>query len=115
MSDKTEYQKTVEDVSDADKKSSMVTVHETTFPPISIKLDGANYRVWSQVMEMHIAGRRKKGYINGRKAVPTESDPNYDEWEAENALVKSWLINSMTDKLMAHFVQCGTTKEVWDD
>ena len=65
-------------------------------------------------MEMHIAGRRKKGYIIGRKAVPTKNDPSYDEWEAEDALVKSWLINSMTDKPMAHFVQCGTTKEAYD-
>jgi hypothetical protein len=63
-------------------------------------------------MEMHIAGRRKKGYINGRKAAPAESDPSYDDWEAEDALVKGWLINSMTDKLMTHFVQCGTAKDV---
>ena len=32
----------------------------------------------------------------------------------EDALVNSWLINSMTDKLMAHFVQRGMAKEVWD-
>ena len=86
------------------KKPSIMTVHETSFPTISIKLDGANYLVWSQIMEMHIVGRRKKGYIIGRKAAPTENDPSYDEWEAKDALVKSWLINSMTDKLMAHFV-----------
>ena len=63
-------------------------------------------------MDMHIAGRRKKGYITGRKAAPVENDPSYNEWESEDALVKSWFINSMTDKLMAHFVQCGMAKEV---
>ena len=62
-------------------------------------------------MDMHIVGRRKKGYITGRKAV-VENDPSYDEWESEDALVKSWLINSMTDKIMAHFVQCGMANEV---
>ena len=56
-------------------------------------------------MEMHVAGRSKKGYIKGRKATPAENDPSYDEWEDEDALVKSWLINSMTDKLMARFVK----------
>ena len=91
-----------------------MTVHETSFPTISIKLDGANYCVWSQIMDMHIAGRRKKGYIIGRKVAPADNDPSYDEREVEDALVKSWLINSMIDKLMAHFVQCGMTKEVWD-
>ena len=96
------------------KKPSTVTIHKTSFPTISIKLDGPNYRVWSQIMEMHVTGRRKKGYITRRKVAPTENDPSYDEWEAKDALVKSWLINSMTDKLMAHFEQCGKAKEVWD-
>ena len=61
------------------KKPSTVTVHETSFPTISIKLDGANYHVWFQFMEMHIACRRKKGYIIGRKAAPAKNDPSYDE------------------------------------
>ena len=55
-----------------------MTVHETS-SPIHIKLDGSNYRVWSQVLEMHIAGKKKKGYIIGRKAAPKENDPRYDE------------------------------------
>lgn len=32
---------------------------------------------------------KKKGYINGKKVAPAEDDPSYDEWEAEDALVKS--------------------------
>ena len=92
----------------------MMTIHETTSPTIYIKLDGTNYRVWSQILEMHIAGRKKKGYITRRNVAPVEDDSNYDEWDAEGALVQSWLINSMTDQLMSHFMQCGTAKEVWD-
>ena len=61
------------------KKPSTVTVHETSFPTISIKLNGANYRVWSKIMEMHIAGRRKKGYIIGRKHAPAKNNLSYDE------------------------------------
>ena len=44
------------------KKPSIVIVHKTSFPMTSIKLDGANYRVWSQIIEMHIAGKRNKRY-----------------------------------------------------
>ncbi|XP_071933922.1 uncharacterized protein [Coffea arabica] len=57
---------------------------------------------------------KKKGYINGKKAAQAVYDSSYDEWEAEDSLVKSWLINSMSDNLISHFVQCGTSKEVWD-
>ena len=92
----------------------MVTIHEIASPIISIKLDGANYHVCSQILEMHIASRKKKGYITWSKAAPIEYDPNYDEWEAEDALVNSWLINSMTSQLMSHFVRCGLAKEVLD-
>ena len=32
---------------------------------MGIKLDGQNYALWSQVMEMYIAGKDKLGYILG--------------------------------------------------
>ena len=82
----------------------IVTIHEIASQTISIKLDGAICRGSSQILEMSIDGRKKKGYITGRKVAPAEDDPNYNEWEVEDALVKSWLINSMTDQLMSHFV-----------
>ena len=96
------------------KKPYIVIVHETSFPMISIKLDGTNYRVWSQIIEMHIIGKRNKRYNTRRKAAPVENDPSYDEWEVVDSMIKSWLINSMNDKPMAHFVQCRKAKEVWD-
>lgn len=71
------------------KTSSTMTIHETSFPTISVKLDGTNYGVWSQLLEMYIANRRKKEYIARQKVVRIETDPNYDEWGAEDALVKS--------------------------
>jgi len=32
---------------------------------IGIKLDGSNYALWSQVVEMYIFGKDKLGFING--------------------------------------------------
>ena len=32
---------------------------------IGIKLDGTNYALWSQIVEMYISGKDKLGYING--------------------------------------------------
>ena len=75
--------------------------------------DSANYCVWSQILEMHIASRMKKGYITGRKIAPVEGDLNYDEWEAEDALVNSWLINSMTSQLMSHLCDVDWLRRFW--
>lgn len=61
---------------------------------------------------MHIAARKKFGYISGNKIAPKASKPKYEEWEADNALVKSWLINSMTTNLMLNFIQCDTANGV---
>lgn len=39
--------------------------------PIGIKLDGSNYALWSQVVEMYISGKDKLGYINGELNHPS--------------------------------------------
>ena len=65
------------------KKSSMINIHEIASLTISIKLNGVNYHVWSQILNMPITGKKKKEYITGRKVALVEDDPNYDEWEAE--------------------------------
>lgn len=43
---------------------SMAT-NEHSAAPIGIKLNGTNYALWSQVVEMYISGKDKLGYING--------------------------------------------------
>ncbi|KAL6323471.1 hypothetical protein AAG906_039043 [Vitis piasezkii] len=57
---------------------------------MGIKLDGTNYALWSQVVEMYILGKDKLGYING------------------------WLINSMDSTLINNFIRLPTAKMVWD-
>lgn len=97
----------------ADQRMVTSLVHETS-SPIHIKLDGTNYRVWSKLLEMHITGRKKRTHIFCELTLPKEDDSTYGEWVADDAIVKSWLINSMTDALVAHFVQFDTAKDVWD-
>ena len=39
--------------------------YDASIAQIGIKLDGTNYALWSQVVEMYISGKDKLGYING--------------------------------------------------
>ncbi|XP_073123023.1 uncharacterized protein [Henckelia pumila] len=82
--------------------------------PISIKLDGSNYGLWSQVVEMYISGKDKLGYINGDQPQPPENDPSFRKWRTENATVKGWLINSMDHSLIVNFIRYPMAKQVWD-
>ena len=76
--------------------SKIQTPTMTTEPPaapIGIKLNGTNYALWSQVVEMYISGKDKLGYINGDLPQPPAIDPFFRKWRTDNAIVKGWLIN----------------------
>ena len=81
---------------------------------MGIKLDCHNYALWSQVMEMYIAGNDKLRYILGDNPQPEPTDPAFRKWRTENAVVKGWLINSMESSLINNFIRYPTAQQVWD-
>ncbi|KAK3001372.1 hypothetical protein RJ639_022154 [Escallonia herrerae] len=95
-------------------QTSMTATQETLAALIDIKLNDTNYGLWSQVVEMYISGKDKLGYINGDLPQPQETDPSFIKWRTENAVVKSWLINSMDPKLSSNYIRFPTTKAAWD-
>ena len=46
---------------------------------------------------MYVRGRGKIGYITGETEEPDLDDPTYATWDAENSMVMTWLVNSMTE------------------
>jgi hypothetical protein len=38
----------------------------------------------------------------------------YQKWELDDAIVKTWLINTIELRLKGSFMCCPTVKEVWD-
>ncbi|RVW97991.1 hypothetical protein CK203_029056 [Vitis vinifera] len=88
--------------------------YDTSAAQIGIKLDGTNYALWSQVVEMYISGKDKLGYINGDFLQPEPTDLTFRQWRTENAIVKEWLINSMDPTLISNFIRFPTAKMVWD-
>ncbi|KAK8951274.1 hypothetical protein KSP39_PZI003194 [Platanthera zijinensis] len=95
-------------------QTSSFPITDSPMAPISIKLDGSNYGLWSQVVEMYISGKDKLGYINGDYPQPPDTDPSFRKWRTENATVKGWLINSMDHSLVVNFIRYPTAKQVWD-
>ena len=83
--------------------------------PSTVKLNGSNYPLWSKVLEMHIAGRGRKGFVTGSTKEPAEDSATYETWETGNAIVKGWLINSMEPAIMGFFIHLRTAKEVWEE
>ena len=96
------------------KDQAPTVTSEPVALPVSIKLDGSNYGLWSQVVEMYISDKDKLGYINGELTSPSPTDPSFCKWCTNNAIVKRWLINSMDPTLIGNFIWFPTAKQVWD-
>ncbi|CAL2238977.1 unnamed protein product [Prunus armeniaca] len=64
--------------------------YEASAAQIGIKLDGTNYALWSQVVELYIAGK--------------------DNWD----ILMGWLINFLEQSLIGNFIRFSTVKAVWD-
>ncbi|RVW98674.1 hypothetical protein CK203_032168 [Vitis vinifera] len=73
---------------------------------IGIKLDGTNYALWSQVVEMYISGKDKLGYINGDIPQPPSTDPTFRKWRTDNAIVK--------DSIATTYFDGSDTSQVYD-
>lgn len=81
---------------------------------IGIKLDGSNYDLWSQVVEMYIFGKEKLKFINGDSPQPTPTDPSFCKWHTDNVIVKGWIINSMDSSLIGSLIRFPMAKAIWD-
>ncbi|KAF7149507.1 hypothetical protein RHSIM_Rhsim02G0175900 [Rhododendron simsii] len=79
------------------------------------RLDNTNYVEWSLNARNKIRGRKRWGYISGTKAAPSnKKSEEYEEWEDENCLVKSWLLDAMTKDIRSLFLRLSTAKEIWE-
>ncbi|RVW67974.1 hypothetical protein CK203_061866 [Vitis vinifera] len=60
------------------------------------------------------SSKDEDGYLTGEIVQPKSDDPRFRTWKTENNMVKSWLINSMTNEIRENFLLYKTTKKVWD-
>ncbi|XP_075096164.1 uncharacterized protein LOC142174274 [Nicotiana tabacum] len=83
---------------------------------ISIKLIGLeNYTLWSSTMRVSLLGKSKLGFVDGR--YPKEKFPHvlHELWKKCNAIVLSWIINSVSAELLSGMVYGSSAHKVWMD
>lgn len=68
---------------------------------------------WSQSVLVYICGRGKEDHLTGSATRPDSGNVNFKNWKAENNLVMSWLINSMTPEIGENFL-LYSIKDIWD-
>ena len=50
-----------------------------------------------------------------KKKAPAADDLNYATWDAENSMVRTWLVNSMEEGISSNYMCYTTTQELWED
>ena len=94
-----------------DSRTSLATHMHEAFTPE--RLDDTNYVEWSLNAQNKIRGKKHWGYIYGTKAAPENKKfDEYEAWEDENCLVKSWLLDSVTKEIRSLFIHLATTKDI---
>ncbi|KAH7857615.1 hypothetical protein Vadar_014598 [Vaccinium darrowii] len=79
------------------------------------RLDSTNYIEWSLNARNKIRGRIRWGFISGTKEAPKYTNSEeYEAWEDENCMVKSWLLDAMTKDIRSLFLRLSIVKEIWD-
>ncbi|TYI04186.1 hypothetical protein ES332_A10G001000v1 [Gossypium tomentosum] len=62
---------------------------------------------------MFIKARGLQRYITGDSKKPVVNDSTYDQWDSDNSLVMSWLINSMQPRISRTYLLLDSTEKIW--
>jgi len=83
---------------------------------IPIKLIGSeNYGIWSRSMRIALLGKRKYGFVTGACTRGLYREELHEQWEICNAIVLSWLMNTVSEKLLSGIVYATNALSVWND
>ncbi|GAV75745.1 LOW QUALITY PROTEIN: UBN2_3 domain-containing protein, partial [Cephalotus follicularis] len=74
-----------------------------------------NYGVWSRAMVIALKAKNKIGFIDGTCAKPNEDLPLFHQWERCNAIVLSWIMNTVSKELFIGIVYSTDAQFMWKD
>ncbi|PKI60765.1 hypothetical protein CRG98_018848 [Punica granatum] len=99
-------------------QSSIYTVNPSNYTGVSLincKLNDSNYLTWSRAMTTALITKNKVGMVDGSVPRPPEGDSNCAQWDMGNALVISWIFNTLDPELQSS-VACATVAQtLWED
>ncbi|XP_010556407.1 PREDICTED: uncharacterized protein LOC104825734 [Tarenaya hassleriana] len=83
---------------------------------VTKRLTGAgDYSSWQRAISMALEGRNKLCFVDGSLPRPADGDPTLRFWNRNNAIVGSWLINSVVEDISENLMYIPTAREMWLD
>ena len=99
---------------EGDKRIAAISTDNPSLQISPVKLDGNNYLAWSRSCLLFIKARGMQGYITGAKVKQAAVDPSFNQWNSENSLVMTWLINSMQPHISRTYLLLDTAAKIWN-
>lgn len=83
---------------------------------VPIKLTGSeNYNLWSRSMRIALLGKRKYGFVTRSCNKESYREELHEQWERSNAIVLSWIMNTVSESLLSGIMYAINACAVWDD
>ncbi|XP_047263822.1 uncharacterized protein LOC124896309 [Capsicum annuum] len=83
---------------------------------IPVKLTGSkNSGLWRRSMTIALQAKRKLGFVIGTCRKEQFSTELHEDWETCNAIVLSWIMNTVSASLLSGIVYSSSTHLVWED
>ncbi|XP_073121269.1 uncharacterized protein [Henckelia pumila] len=94
-------------------------IHPSDTPGMNLitdRLTGVeNYGIWSRAMLIALRAKNKISLIDGTNKRPHAGAATVSQWERVNALVLSWIMNSVSKEIFGGIVYATEAHVVWSD
>uniref|UniRef100_A0A2N9GMC7 Uncharacterized protein n=1 Tax=Fagus sylvatica TaxID=28930 RepID=A0A2N9GMC7_FAGSY len=99
--------------------------HPTPLPHIhhliTIKLTRENYLLWKAQIVPYLRGQHLYGFLDGSRPAPSSNvaatpdllNSDLQTWQTQDQMILSALISSLSETVLAHVVNCRTSRDVW--
>ncbi|KAK9053770.1 hypothetical protein SSX86_026981 [Deinandra increscens subsp. villosa] len=81
---------------------------------ISLNLNSQNYALWARMIRVAIGGKSKALLNHLTSKPPEKTDEKYEQWEQDDLVVFSWLIQNIDPALASNLTEFPTAKALWD-
>ncbi|XP_042018995.1 uncharacterized protein LOC121766824 [Salvia splendens] len=94
------------------KPEQTISLNNSKSITVAFKLNGKNYPLWSRLVKVKKGGRGAYSYI--KNDPPEPRSEGFDEWEENDLVVFSWIVENIEDDTIADFAHHQTAEALWD-
>ncbi|XP_075091483.1 uncharacterized protein LOC142171693 [Nicotiana tabacum] len=83
---------------------------------IPVQLKGSeNYGLWQRLMKIALQAKQKLGFVDGKHTKASFPAALHEDWETCNAIVLSWIMNTVSPYRLNGIVYASNARAVWED